>query len=105
MYVCGCLVGGFPLRNVGDFLRNLCERSAKARAKVQALIVRGIRLERRASQCASLVLESCDFKLELHGLRKAAFFQLVHVMYYHCDESCDFTAGVGESDFAHCTSI
>ena len=59
--------------------------------------------ERRASQYSSLVLETCDFKLELHGLRKAATFQLVHVMYYPCDsmKSCDFTAGVGESHFAH----
>ena len=57
--------------------------------------------ERRACQYTSLVLESCDFKLELHGLRKAVSFQPVHVMYYPCDESCDFTAGVGESNFAH----
>ena len=42
--------------------------------------------ERRASQYTSLVLETCDFKLELHGLREAATFQPVHVMYYPCDE-------------------
>ena len=67
--------------------RESSARDPRKPARKRRLRLQGeVLSERRASQYTSLVLETCDFKLELHGLRKAATFQPVHVMYYPCDE-------------------
>ena len=66
------------------------ERSAKdpqKPARKRRLRLQGeVLSERRSSQHTSLVLEGCDFKLELHGVRKAATVQPVHVMHNSCHE-------------------
>ena len=72
------LVGGF--RNVSDVSRKFRERSAKARAKAQASIARGVLSERRASQSASLVLKICNVKLGLRGFRAGT--AEVHFVYW-----------------------